>query len=139
MAMNSGYELKGCYDLEYVKHPSVSGLSEETARRLKHGYYASVSFVDACFGKLMQGLAELKRYMGYSRVTARYRYIEWYTWDHRTGVAGGLAAVELCDQQEDPNENTNIADLVENQALVEGHSDQSKRSRPNGGLPADAR
>jgi len=59
MAMNSAYELKGCYDLEHVKHPSVAGLTEEEARLLKHGYYASVSFVDACFGKLMRGLAEL--------------------------------------------------------------------------------
>jgi len=59
MAMNSAYELKGCYDLEHVKHPSVASLSEEEARLLKHGYYASVSFIDACFGKLMRGLAEL--------------------------------------------------------------------------------
>lgn len=59
MAMNSDYELRGCYDLEHVKHPSVFQLSEPEARRLKHGYYASVSFVDACFGKLMQGLRKL--------------------------------------------------------------------------------
>jgi iduronate 2-sulfatase len=59
MAMNSMYELRGCYDLEFVKHPSEFSLDEATARRLKHGYYASVSFVDACFGKLMQGLEEL--------------------------------------------------------------------------------
>jgi iduronate 2-sulfatase len=59
MAMNSAYELKGCYDLEYVKHPSVSQVEEKTARRLKHGYYASVSYVDACFDRLMAGLDEL--------------------------------------------------------------------------------
>ena len=59
LAMNSAYELKGCYDLEHVKHPSVAKLTEKEARLLKHGYYASVSFVDACFGKLMQGLVEL--------------------------------------------------------------------------------
>lgn len=59
MAMNSDYELRGCYDLEYVKHPSVFQLPETDARRLKHGYYASVSFVDACFGKLMAGLKDL--------------------------------------------------------------------------------
>lgn len=59
MAMNSDYELRACYDLEHVKHPSVFQLTEANARRLKHGYYASVSFVDACFGKLMQGLEEL--------------------------------------------------------------------------------
>jgi iduronate 2-sulfatase len=59
MAMNSAYELGGCYDLEHVRHPAVSSVSEENARRLKHGYYASVSFVDACFGKLVNGLAKL--------------------------------------------------------------------------------
>ena len=59
MAMNSAYELKGCYDLEHVKHPSVASLTDEEARLLKHGYYASVSFVDACLGKLMGGLKEL--------------------------------------------------------------------------------
>lgn len=59
MAMNSAYELKGCYDLEHTKHPSVASLTEDEARLLKHGYYSSVSFVDACFGKLMQGLADL--------------------------------------------------------------------------------
>lgn len=59
MAMNSMYELRGCYDLEFVKHPSEFTLDEATSRRLKHGYYASVSFVDACFGKLMAGLEEL--------------------------------------------------------------------------------
>jgi arylsulfatase A-like enzyme len=59
MAMNSAYELKGCYDLQHVKHPAVSAVTEKEARLLKHGYYASVSFVDACFGKLMQGLTDL--------------------------------------------------------------------------------
>ncbi len=59
MAMNSAYELKGCYDLEFVRHPAVASVDERTARRLKHGYYASVSFVDACFGRLLDGLARL--------------------------------------------------------------------------------
>jgi len=245
MAMNSAYELKGCYDLQYVKHPSVSSLPEETARRLKHGYYASVSFVDACFGELMKGLADLdldkdtivvvwgdhgwklgehgswckqtnydidvrvplmirlpgrgssgarcerlvelvdlyptlcdvagvpipetmegvsmkpllkdpkqewkpaafsqyhrnprvtpdgKRYMGYSMVTSRYHYVQWYSWDHEAGVAGKLAAVELYDQQSDPGENTNIAGIGENQPLVQRLADQLKTSWPKGGL-----
>ena len=59
MAMNSCYELRACYDLPYVRHPSVYELPEETARRLKHGYYACVSYVDACVGRLMDGLEEL--------------------------------------------------------------------------------
>ena len=60
MAINSCYELRGCYDLEHVKHPAIEKLDETTARRLKHGYYASVSYVDACFGKLMDGLKALE-------------------------------------------------------------------------------
>jgi len=56
MAMNSMYELRACYDLEHVRHPSEFTFDEGTARRLKHGYFASVSFVDACFGKLMAEL-----------------------------------------------------------------------------------
>ncbi len=59
MAMNSMYELRACYDLEFVKHPAGFTFDEPTARRLRHGYFASVSFVDACFGKLMAGLKEL--------------------------------------------------------------------------------
>ena len=33
-AMNSSYELTACYDLEWVKHPAVEKLPEETARLL---------------------------------------------------------------------------------------------------------
>ena len=235
MAMNSAYELGGCYDLEHVQHPAVSKLSEENARRLKHGYYASVSFVDACFGKLVDGLAELglrentivvvwgdhgwklgehgswckqsnydidvrvpllmrvpelsaaggrcnrlvelvdlfptlcdvagiqipgnmegtsfkpllldpelnwksaafsqyhrnprvtpdgKRYMGYSMVTPRYHYVEWRFWNHVSGVAGDLAAVELYDHENDPDENRNIAEFKENGQIVEQLSRQ---------------
>lgn len=58
MAMNSSYELMGCYDM-YTKHPALYQQSEDTARMLKHGYYASVSYVDACFGKLMSGLKDM--------------------------------------------------------------------------------
>jgi arylsulfatase A-like enzyme len=57
-AMNSQYELRGCYDLEWVKHPGEERLPEETARLLKHGYYASVSYIDASIGRLMQGLED---------------------------------------------------------------------------------
>ncbi len=60
MAMNSTYELGACYDLEdMVQHPSLGQLPEETARLLKHGYYASVSHVDSVIGKLLDGLDEL--------------------------------------------------------------------------------
>jgi iduronate 2-sulfatase len=246
MAMNSAYELKGCYDLEHVKHPAVEGLTEKEARLLKHGYYASVSFVDACFGRLMQGLADLDlhkntivvvwgdhgwklgehgswckqtnydidvrvplliyvpgqaatgmrcsrlvelvdlyptlceaagidvpdymegtsflpllsdphlpwksaafsqfhrnprvtpdggRYMGLSIVTSRYHYVEWREWNHVTGVAGDLAALELYDQQADPHENTNIAELESNKHIIDRLSQQLKQGWRSAGPP----
>lgn len=229
MAMNSCYELNGCYDLEHVRHPAVSSLTEKEARLLKHGYYASVSFVDACFGELMQALTDLGLerntivivwgdhgwklgehgswckqtnydidtrfpliiripgkessaaacdalvelvdvyasmceaagipipsnqegtsfiplvdnprqkwksaafsqfhryprvtpdngdYMGLSMVTSRYHYVEWRKWDDAEKTVGDLAAVELYDQQTDPEENTNIANTVEGKQLA---------------------
>jgi iduronate 2-sulfatase len=229
MAMNSAYELKGCYDLEDTPHPSLGQLDEDTARRLKHGYYASVSYVDACFEKLMNGLDELgfgddtivvvwgdhgwklgehgswckqtnydidvrvpllirapgmsaagtscdrlvelvdlyptlcdlagitipnemegtslkpllsdpamnwkpaafsqfhrnprvspdeKRYMGYSMVTERYHYVEWRYWDDVAGISGDLAAIELYDQEMDPDENVNIANNAQHRNLI---------------------
>ena len=229
MAMDSAYELKGCYDLEWVKHPAIEQVPEETARLLKHGYYASVSYVDACFGRLMDGIKDLgldgstivvvwgdhgwklgehgswckqtnynidtrvpllirvpgknavaakcnqlveivdlyptlcelagidvpggmegvslrpmlknpkvalksavfsqyhrqpkvsldgKRYMGYSMITSRYHYVQWQAWDNDQHVASEQAAVELYDNQTDPDENVNIAGRPENAALV---------------------
>ncbi|MGB2908815.1 MAG: sulfatase [Candidatus Aminicenantaceae bacterium] len=237
MAMNSMYELKACYDLEFVKHPSVYQLPEETGRLLKHGYYASVSFVDACIGKVMDGLKEMgldkntivvlwgdhgwklgehgswckqtnysidtrvpllirapgvgvkgkksdrltelvdlyptlcdlagieipetmegtslrplleqpeqelksaafsqyvrrpknspdgKRYMGYSMVTSRYHYVEWYQWSDETKTAGELAGIELYDLQIDPDENINIAGLPDSAETVQGLAEQLK-------------
>ncbi|MEQ8303129.1 MAG: sulfatase [Cyclobacteriaceae bacterium] len=58
MAMNNPYEMTGCYDLEYVKHPTVPSVSLDTAKILKHGYYASVSYVDALLGRVMDALEE---------------------------------------------------------------------------------
>lgn len=238
MAMDSAYELKGCYDFEHVKHPSVARLTDKEARMLRHGYYASVSFVDACFGRLMRGLAELgmadntivvvwgdhgwklgehgswckqtnyeidtrvplivrapgiavegskssalvelvdlyptlcdlakipvpsslegtsfapllsdaelnwktsafsqfhryprvtpdgKDYMGLSIVTSRYHYVEWHLWNDIDKSVGPLAAVELYDLQDDPNENTNIGQQETSKLLVEDLSKQLHR------------
>ncbi|MBP1637350.1 MAG: iduronate sulfatase [Bacteroidetes bacterium] len=59
MASHNNGEMRGCYDLEYVKHPAVYRMNADTAKLLKHGYYASVSYLDACVGRLMQGLQEM--------------------------------------------------------------------------------
>jgi len=58
MAINNLRELRGYTDFKQVKHPSEGKLSEAEVRLLKHGYLASVSYVDAQIGKL---LSELER------------------------------------------------------------------------------
>jgi arylsulfatase A-like enzyme len=59
MAMNSMYELRACYDLEDTRHPAEGELPAATAKRLKHGYWACVSYVDACVGRLLDGLESM--------------------------------------------------------------------------------
>ena len=59
MAINNMRELRGYTDFRGVPHPFEGGLSEDDARRLKHGYYASVSYVDAQIGRLLDVLDEL--------------------------------------------------------------------------------
>ena len=58
-AINKMYELRGYDGFSHLVHPTVSHISEDTARILKHGYYASMSYVDALFGKLMKHLDDL--------------------------------------------------------------------------------
>jgi len=59
MSMNSMYELRGYDGFKSLKHPTENEMSEDTARILKHGYYASISYVDAQFGKVLRHLKEL--------------------------------------------------------------------------------
>lgn len=54
--------------------------------------------------------ADGKRYMGYSINTKKYHYIEWYTWDPKTGTRGELNSTELYHSEHDPNETVNIAE-----------------------------
>lgn len=58
MAMNSMYELRGYMGFGYIKHPAEFSFPADTARLLKHGYYASVSYIDACVGRLLQELKQ---------------------------------------------------------------------------------
>jgi iduronate 2-sulfatase len=59
-----------------------------------------------------------KRYMGYSMVTSRYHYVEWYHWDDPTKTAGDQAAVELYDLLTDPDETINIAGHLDSAGTV---------------------
>jgi iduronate 2-sulfatase len=58
LAMFGMYELRDYMDFATVKDPPVL-LAEDQARRLKHGYYAAVSFVDAQIGKVLAELTTL--------------------------------------------------------------------------------
>jgi len=53
------YELRGYMDYADAPSPFDQPLTEAQQRELKHGYYASVSFIDAQVGRLLAGLDEL--------------------------------------------------------------------------------
>lgn len=57
--MNSMYELRHYDHFNHIGHPT-SGytIPDDTARILKQGYYASVSYIDAQVGRLLQTLDE---------------------------------------------------------------------------------
>jgi len=60
MAINNLRELRGYTDFKTVPHPVDGQLNEDQARVLKHGYLASVSYIDAQVGRLIDKLKELK-------------------------------------------------------------------------------
>jgi iduronate 2-sulfatase len=61
--MNSMYELRHYDGFGHIGHPaSLFRMNEDTARILKHGYYASVSYVDALLGDLFTHMKELGIY-----------------------------------------------------------------------------
>ena len=57
-SMGGMYELRDCEDFNGAPSPFEGSLTAAQQRRLKHGYYASVSFIDAQVGRLLD---ELKR------------------------------------------------------------------------------
>ena len=59
MALNTPRELRGYADFKDTPHPMDGMLSEERTRLLKHGYLASVSYVDAQVGRLLDALERL--------------------------------------------------------------------------------
>lgn len=60
--MNSMYELRHYDNFNHIGHPTDYKMNADTARILKHGYYASVSYVDALFGQLVSHLKEIGIY-----------------------------------------------------------------------------
>jgi arylsulfatase A-like enzyme len=60
MAINNLRELRGYTDFKTILHPGDGQLDEDQTRALKHGYLASVSYIDAQVGRLISKLKELK-------------------------------------------------------------------------------
>ncbi len=58
-AMNTMYELRDYLDFAGTPTPTQGPLEEAQQRRLKHGYYASVSFIDTLIGRLLAELESL--------------------------------------------------------------------------------
>jgi len=56
MAISNNQELRGYYDCRNLPTALNGAVSEDTARLLKHGYYASVSYIDAQIGRLLDAL-----------------------------------------------------------------------------------
>ena len=59
MALNNLREIRGYSDFTNVAHPFDHRISEKDARLLKHGYLASVSYIDAQIGRLLHQLKTL--------------------------------------------------------------------------------
>ena len=59
MALNTMYELRDYWDFADTPPPTSGPLTVEQQRVLKHGYYASVSFVDAQVGRVLDELRKL--------------------------------------------------------------------------------
>ncbi len=59
MSINTMRKLRGYYDFADVPRPDEGTLTERQQRLLKHGYYASVSYVDAQVGRLIHHLETL--------------------------------------------------------------------------------
>ncbi len=59
MAINNLREIRGYNDYKDQPYPKDGYVSNENAVHLKHGYLASVSYIDAQIGRLMKKLKEL--------------------------------------------------------------------------------
>lgn len=60
MAANMNRELRGYRDFTDAPKPHEGSLTEAQARLLRHGYFASVSYVDAQIGRLLDELRRLQ-------------------------------------------------------------------------------
>lgn len=59
VALNTLRELRGYRDMQEAKHPLDGQLNAADSRLLRHGYFASVSYIDAQIGKVLDHLERL--------------------------------------------------------------------------------
>ena len=99
-------ELAGIDVPDYMQGTSMVPLMENPNRKWKGAAFSQ-------FHRRPKVSADGKRYMGYSINTEAYHYIEWYTWNHKTGTKGELTNTELYDRNKDPYETKNLAQEAE--------------------------
>jgi len=61
-SVNTNLEIRGYANYKDTPSPLEGSLDEERSKHLKHGYYASVSYVDKLIGDLIKKLKELNIY-----------------------------------------------------------------------------
>ncbi|MCB0656012.1 MAG: sulfatase [Saprospiraceae bacterium] len=116
MSMNSMYELRGYDGFAYLKHPTVSNISEDTVRILKHGYYASVSYVDTQVGKLVQKLKDLGIYENTIIIVwgdHGWKLGEHHSWCKQTNYAVDLQVPLILTSPNQPNRGKQTQALTE--------------------------
>ena len=59
MALNNLHELRGYSDFADTVHPAEGQLTPEDSRLLRHGYFASVTYIDTQIGKVLDQLENL--------------------------------------------------------------------------------
>lgn len=110
-------ELAGIKIPDYMQGTSFVPLIEEPKRPWKSAAFSQ-------FHRRPKSSADGNRYMGYSINTKKHHYIEWYTWDPKTGTRGTLKSTELFDRENDPYETVNISEEQNLSKIVENLSKQ---------------
>jgi iduronate 2-sulfatase len=95
-------ELAGIEVPDYMQGTSFVPLIHEPHREWKEAAFSQ-------FHRRPKVSADGRRYMGYSMNTKKYHYIEWYTWDAKTGTRGEFVDRELYLRDTDPKETINVA------------------------------
>ena len=117
-------EIAGVEIPAYMQGTSFVPLIKDPDRKWKSAAFSQ-------FHRRPKVSADGKRYMGYSINTKEHHYIEWYTWNHKTGIKGDFVDRELYDRVNDPHEKTNIARNPSSQNTVEKLSAQLAKGWKN--------